>query len=60
LIQLFVGVNINNLILIEASTISPVIIIIDEIDEVFKDVYRSKENYDQRTLHTKIKCHLLE
>jgi hypothetical protein len=50
-----VGVNVNNLILKEASDISPIIIVIDEIDEVFKDVYREKQNFDPRTLHTKNK-----
>lgn len=47
------AVNVKKLILTEASPTSPVIIVIDEIDEMFKEVYRDKQIFDPRILHTK-------
>lgn len=48
-----VGVNVNNIILAEASSISPVIIVINEIDEVYKYIFSDKQIFDSRILHTK-------
>jgi hypothetical protein len=50
-----IGVNIKSIILPEADSVSPVLIVIDEIDEIFKDVLKSKNLYDTRTHHTKDK-----
>ena len=48
-----VAVDVKSLILTQADKTSPVIIVIDEIDEMFKEVYRDKQIFDPRTLHTK-------
>lgn len=50
-----IGVNAKSIILNEAQSTSPVIILIDEIDEVFKDTLKEKHNFDTRTHHTKNK-----
>lgn len=50
-----IGVNINELILNKnvVSSITPIIIVLDEIDEIYKDVYQEKQNHDPRILHTR-------
>lgn len=52
-----IGVNINDLILNKnvVSAITPVVIVLDEIDEIFKHVYQDKDNHDPRVLHTRTK-----
>ena len=47
-----IGVNINSIILPEADPVSPVIISIDEIDDVFKDALKPKDMFHTRTHHT--------
>lgn len=50
-----IGVNVNKLILPEASDTSPVIVLLDEIDVSFKDTLVPKNSFDSRTHHTKDK-----
>lgn len=50
-----IGVNVKSLVLNEADVNSPVIILIDEIDVIFKDTLRVKNNFDTRTHHTRNK-----
>jgi hypothetical protein len=47
------AVNVKKLILTEASPTSPIIIVIDEIDEMFNEVHKEKQIFDPRILHTK-------
>jgi hypothetical protein len=51
-----IGVNIKSMILNQAFTQTPVIVIIDEIDIIFNDVITEREMYgDSRLLHTQNK-----
>nr|QBK85587.1 MAG: ATPase family protein [Marseillevirus LCMAC101] len=48
-----IGVNIQTKALQYASSISPVIIVIDEIDTVYEHVFKDKNDYDPRIKHAK-------
>lgn len=50
-----IGVNIKSLVLNEADVNCPVVILMDEIDVIYKDTLRTKNTFDPRTLHTRNK-----
>lgn len=61
-IQLFIdfnpstpGLDIDTMILSKASRESPVIIIINEIDQIYEQVFQSNSYYESRTSHTNSK-----
>jgi ATPase family associated with various cellular activities (AAA) len=49
------GMDVKNFILRHASLNSPVIIIINEIDSLYEEVYKDKVSHDPRSCHTKNK-----
>lgn len=58
-IQLFIdfnpstpGLDIDTVVLSKASLESPVIIIINEIDQIYEQVFQSNRRYESRTSHT--------